>query len=45
MNPEGDDGKRTAAFARAWFPVAREVDLASAVLATLLGTRLVVFRT
>lgn len=45
MNPEGDDGKRTAAFARAWFPVARDVDLASAVLATLLGTRLVVFRT
>jgi nitrite reductase/ring-hydroxylating ferredoxin subunit len=45
MNPEGDETARTRAFARAWFPVAREVDLASPVLATLLGTRLVVFRT
>src|ERR1700760_63600 len=45
MNPEGDVAARTRAFARAWFPVARDADLASPVLATLLGTRLVVFRT
>jgi phenylpropionate dioxygenase-like ring-hydroxylating dioxygenase large terminal subunit len=45
MNPEGDDRARTRAFSRAWFPVAREVDLRSPVLATLLGARLVVFRT
>ena len=45
MNPEGDVAARTRAFARAWFPVAREVDLGSPVLATLLGARLVVFRT
>jgi phenylpropionate dioxygenase-like ring-hydroxylating dioxygenase large terminal subunit len=45
MNPEGDDKVRTRAFTRAWFPVARDVDLTSPALATLLGTRLVVFRT
>ena len=45
MNPEADAEARTRAFARAWFPVAREVDLVSPVLATLLGTRLVVYRT
>jgi phenylpropionate dioxygenase-like ring-hydroxylating dioxygenase large terminal subunit len=45
VNPEADDGTRTAAFARAWFPVARDVGLASPVPAILLGTRLVVFRT
>lgn len=45
MNPEGDDRARTRAFARAWFPVARDVDLESPVLVTLLATRLVVFRT
>ncbi|HEX3513069.1 MAG TPA: aromatic ring-hydroxylating dioxygenase subunit alpha [Trebonia sp.] len=44
MNSEGDDRARTRAFARGWFPVARDVDLGSPVLATLLGTRLVVFR-
>lgn len=45
MNPEGDDEARIRAFTRAWFPVARDADLASPVHATLLGTRLVVFRT
>jgi phenylpropionate dioxygenase-like ring-hydroxylating dioxygenase large terminal subunit len=45
VHPEADEGARTRAFARAWFPVAREADLVSPVLATLLGTRLVVYRT
>jgi phenylpropionate dioxygenase-like ring-hydroxylating dioxygenase large terminal subunit len=45
MNPEGDARSRVRAFARGWFPVAREADLGTPVLATLLDTRLVVFRT
>lgn len=45
MNPEADARARVHAFTRAWFPVAREVDLASPQFATLLSTRLVVFRT
>jgi phenylpropionate dioxygenase-like ring-hydroxylating dioxygenase large terminal subunit len=45
MNAAGDARARVRAFARGWFPVAREADLGAPVLATLLDRRLVVFRT
>jgi phenylpropionate dioxygenase-like ring-hydroxylating dioxygenase large terminal subunit len=45
VNSEADGTARVRAFHRGWFPVAREADLASPQFATLLSTRLVVFRT